>query len=1182
MEHPQSARLHTTSTSSASVLAPHSTFPAEDTQSIDKKSAFKDMLRQRQAEVRTHRASSAALSDARSRRSTTTAGYSGDRGYHYSSADYVEGQHRGLTLQSLREEATRHDIRHPYQGHGVPSAGIVLRGPEPRHNQEVRQDANGGIVIRGPEALGWQGQPPNGSQEYTQRWQQDQRMERAPYGYIEQHQERRVSQEAQDLRELLLHRHPSGSTGTQDHQFRPDVSAVVDNGKARTPASTMTRPTTLRTTEQGVLQAANPTASSPAEQSAPAPQRTEELSAGAISFRSREADTKFTSVEIRPPRQSLQPSAKLSATPPGHSEPARLSAQPSDPATPSSSSIKLSVYNTPSGNSKNTGTTQPPEPLPMSTKFSNKAASSPTFSGPRPTLKLTVENSNNSKQSNGSQANNTTQPLSPSTKFSGPAAKSTANTHDLPRTPALETGGQTMPGISTKDENMKQNVTSAANKEEKASGPSNSDNSTRGRQSNLVLSTSRRVHPDPDNQKQQQQQAPKRARVGGDSNESVAGLSLDAIREERASKDPKLAKKMEEAEKTRARLEELTKAREMAMEVIRARERASGLSTGREPEKAPAAGSDLLPGRGGERGYERRDERRSDRYGDRRSDRNYDRYADRNPYSDSSSTYDRRNDRGYDRYERYEREADSGREKGSETVQDKGRERGSDRDVIPARELTEKLQDRSRERIGARERGRDSGSPRAAASSTTVDPGSKAPSKPTASDDGPVLFAAASRMQAKAESASDQQLSSEKLTVATSQEDEAPIIFSSAGRAQQQQQQQEQEQEPEQQEQKQQQESTSHMDVDVGKVKDESPILFSSASRLQQNLGSPILFSAASRLNSQRSPAATAFSDTLNAQAPASMSPFMIGSSSAAPQAMARLDFATNDRPHVSPYFNSNGLNMVSTVHGDVGRSDMSLAFEIIDRCTIDLQQLQQRHAALTAQLSEATFKALESDARLAQLAAQMELEMKMNHIHQELKRGLELKQLPEIQRMIQATQEMILRLSQLSASAAAGSATAVVIAPKLGSIGKLSPRGEEAGSGSGAGLVSSSSSSSATSPAALALAKLAESGQSLDGTKKRKADFEVNGGSTNTDSSGQEQQQETGTGSGADVERVLIRPCLSFNIAPKGCRFALNSSPCPYMHTCLYCGSVDHPVLQCDYTSVEPSHDGIFKHTQK
>ncbi|KAG0234246.1 hypothetical protein BGX31_004623 [Mortierella sp. GBA43] len=70
----------------------------------NKKDAFKDMLRQRQAALRTHRAS-ATPSDTRSRRSTT-AGYPGIRDYYPHTYEYHD--ERGISLQSLRDEALSH------------------------------------------------------------------------------------------------------------------------------------------------------------------------------------------------------------------------------------------------------------------------------------------------------------------------------------------------------------------------------------------------------------------------------------------------------------------------------------------------------------------------------------------------------------------------------------------------------------------------------------------------------------------------------------------------------------------------------------------------------------------------------------------------------------------------------------------------------------------------------------------------------------------------------------------------------------------------------------------------------------------------------------------------------------------------------------------------------------------
>ncbi|KAF9940096.1 hypothetical protein BGZ65_008225 [Modicella reniformis] len=245
----------------------------------------------------------------------------------------------------------------------------------------------------------------------------------------------------------------------------------------------------------------------------------------------------------------------------------------------------------------------------------------------------------------------------------------------------------------------------------------------------------------------------------------------------------------------------------------------------------------------------------------------------------------------------------------------------------------------------------------------------------------------------------------------------------------------------------------------------------------------PILFSAASRKSVLGSSSATTFSNSL---APSSLS-------SQASAGLGITAFSAHNRPQNSPFFNSNGLNIVPTLQGDVGRSDMSLAFEIVDRCTVDLQQLQQRYSVVAAQLNEATTKALDSDVRLAQLGAQIELE---------LKHELEKQQLPELRRTMRATQELISRLSQLSTSAAAGSATAVVVAPKIRTTTVMT---QEPNTGmvqvTGSSGTAALGSGSTTSAAALALAKLAESGHAQiadQGTltdnstlRKRRAGFE-------------------------------------------------------------------------------------------
>ncbi|KAI9237786.1 MAG: hypothetical protein BYD32DRAFT_290429 [Podila humilis] len=468
-------------------------------------------------------------------------------------------------------------------------------------------------------------------------------------------------------------------------------------------------------------------------------------------------------------------------------------------------------------------------------------------------------------------------------------------------------------------------------------------------------------------------------------------------------------------------------------------------------------------------------------------------------------------------------------------------------------------------------------------------------------------------------------------------------------------------------------------------------IMFSQASRrLQQQIEeSPILFSASSRMINQAPGAGLTGSggsfvqpvtslDARSHYSPLSAgggSPFMMPTATTpvgflpfqqmqAPQSLA----LTNDHPG-APFFNSNGLNMVARpTGGEIGRSDMSLAYEVIDRCNADLQLLQQRYSNVLGQLHTVSAKALESDARLNQLAAQVELELKLSRMHHEMKRGFEFQQLPEIQRMMRATQELVSRLSQLSNSAAAGSATAVVVAPTIKTIPGTQGRGEGGGDvGKKAGSIPISNgdrwprfgegwdqrSTSASAAAARAMAAFGESTTTTTASsgdvnsKKRKSAFDTNAdgspvsgaqdnrkrvadnsnvnaasshlsyvvsgtgkgagtgsgpvhasaaSSSSAVAPGSGSGSETGTGAGpgsslsasssgaigdvagtTEEEVVLIRPCLSYNIAPKGCRFTANNSPCPYMHTCLYCGSVEHTVLQCDYTSVEPSNDGTF-----
>ncbi|KAG0291124.1 hypothetical protein BGZ96_005458 [Linnemannia gamsii] len=508
-------------------------------------------------------------------------------------------------------------------------------------------------------------------------------------------------------------------------------------------------------------------------------------------------------------------------------------------------------------------------------------------------------------------------------------------------------------------------------------------------------------------------------------------------------------------------------------------------------------------------------------------------------------------------------------------------------------------------------------------------------------------------------------------------QDEAPILFAAANRIQQQQQQIQQQQQHEQQhlqqlqqlqqQQQQQLELNQQLEIEAQQqyqaIKDatakqldgDAPIIFSSASRFNQELGSPILFSAASRMmNSEASSSSSsaAFSGGLTAQDTTKLPPqmslggggggpsqFVFSSSAMSTQGagsgsisattssglcgLNHKDLLPSSTSTYSPtysptYTPTSSFNMVMTPQGEIGKSDMSLAFEVMDRCTIDLLLLQQRYATVTSRLTEVTSKALESDARLAQLGAQMELELKMSRVHHQMKNGFEQQQLPDLQRMMSSTQELISRLGHLSTTAAAGSATSVVVRPQLRMVPTVAGGGG-VGGGSGGSLGAGS-----PSVVALALDRLAQTDQhtlsttstttgataatvgNSHGDVRFSGMANINSSRNNTNSSSDMDIDKgseipaggvsstrnlgmaTGTAAAAigttptatvtEETVVVIRPCLSFNIAPKGCRFRASNHPCPYLHTCLYCGSSSHAVMHCDYTSAEPSHDNYFR----
>lgn len=508
-------------------------------------------------------------------------------------------------------------------------------------------------------------------------------------------------------------------------------------------------------------------------------------------------------------------------------------------------------------------------------------------------------------------------------------------------------------------------------------------------------------------------------------------------------------------------------------------------------------------------------------------------------------------------------------------------------------------------------------------------------------------------------------------------DDEAPILFAAANRIQQQHQQQQIKQQIQQQQQQelqqlkqlqqlQQQQEQQHglnqqleieaqqryqsmKDSATKQLDDDGPILFSSASRLNQDLGSPILFSAASRMmnNGTPSSSSTTLHGSLTAQdtntLPSQMSlggagpsPFMFSSTMATQgpgsgsisAAVTSSNLGPNYQNQPTPsssstyspaYTATSSLNMVMTPQGEIGKSDMSLAFEVMDRCTVDLLLLQQRYATVTSRLTEVTAKALESDARLAQLGAQMELELKMSRVHHQMKNGFEQQQVPDLQRMMRSTQELISRLGHLSTSAAAGSATAVVVRPQLRMVPAVTGGGGGGGGVGGVGGVGAGSTGAGNpSTVALALDRLAQTGHhalsttaaatagaastgdsigdvrfsgmanvnnssanrgsDMDIDKASEASSTRNPGTTSGAATALGTGNSAATAAATEETVVVIRPCLSFNIAPKGCRFRASNHPCPYLHTCLYCGSSSHAVMHCDYTSAEPSHDNFFR----
>ncbi|KAG0306385.1 hypothetical protein BGZ98_002461 [Dissophora globulifera] len=1044
--------------------------PPIDQQNPTKKTAFKDMLRQRQTALRNQRASSASLSDTRSRRSAATTGYPGYRDYYPSNTEYFEEQpqwtshERGISLQSLREEAAAQSRRRD----PLPMEGIVLRGPDPRFSNEQSDDPSSGAGIH---------------THYSQNQSED--------------QDRR--------REDRFSPRFNGTSG-QDGMDNNGGSDIVFKGLTSETAQ-LTSPRSIELVSNIFSATVNGV------------QSNDELG-GSILFRSQERRSEatagtntstFVPVDVRTPttdrsslpRVPMMPYTKIAT--PSKLEPTQLAAfedtrvNTATDASPSTyPSIKMTVLNTAAGNS-------PGHPM----------SGSQQSTQPRTPVVMNIATPAPSSSSKGS------------TPLPSPSAQS------LPSKPAVEatveTGSENALGIRLQEERLKQKVAAlvasrrgeivnnVGSKRNADRNNENEDSNQNGPSSPVALSTFKKSYPESDNNDQQPFKRVKKA--SGESSE-ITGLSLNAIRGERAapvstagsatsgskqpttvtpkeavttpapqpsrSTDPRLNRRSElDRDKDRSRQARTGTEGDRPSEVIRSQDRTTIPTPDRAADRGPDRGYD-------NRGYDRGGDRLNDQVANRSSrdmyrdyDRGYDRGYDRQDRGGDWPNY-RNSDRGADRIgdrvndrgggrpvdRGFERLPDRSVEKLSERGGERGSDRGSDKDdrgqnrhqgrkpddnvdkqssassdrsVVKAREREPEV-DQNVNRVKTVQQGGGSQNERETPKAVSKSEATITVGQTTELDDSPILFSAANRMQSKSDAA--RTVEQPPLSKTEPTDGDEPIIFSSANRLQQHQQQQQQQQQL-------QHTGDSALGQQDGRMADsnattEPPILFSSASRNQQNTNQPMFFSSANRIGNLSSPSASTFAASFS---PTALSGQGVGS-------LALGGFGTPDRSQDLPFFNSNGLNMVPTAQGEIGRSDMSLAFEVIDRCTVDLQQLQQRYAAITVQLNDVTSKALDSGARIAHLEAQLELERKMRDIQHEMRCGLEQQQLPELQRMMLATKELISRLSQLSTSAAAGSATAVVIAPKMrqpntatgSSTGSGAEPGTRSGSGAGSG----------------------------------------------------------------------------------------------------------------------------------
>ncbi|OAQ30668.1 hypothetical protein K457DRAFT_441405 [Linnemannia elongata AG-77] len=216
-------------------------------------------------------------------------------------------------------------------------------------------------------------------------------------------------------------------------------------------------------------------------------------------------------------------------------------------------SIKLSVINT-SASSKFSAAGMSSEGLPLSTKFS-KISSSSQPSSPISTKTPTGNSTKPSLKPGTTAAPVSTKPLpkfTPTTPVSAqPAAQPSASHASTPPTstsnataPAKQTepganGGSDSDGNITREEQLRQQVQATLKKK----AANQSDTKNEFKTAPIILSTARKAQPESNSE--DQAYPAKRPKIGSSSsnsgNDAVVGLSLEAIRIERAALDASAA-----------------------------------------------------------------------------------------------------------------------------------------------------------------------------------------------------------------------------------------------------------------------------------------------------------------------------------------------------------------------------------------------------------------------------------------------------------------------------------------------------------------------------------------------------------------------------------------------------------------------------------------------------------------